>query len=539
MNSLKKNIKFLALIFLVVGVFPACKKLEFDKLAQNAWNPNLAIPLAHANFGVYDILARQDSTDIVVIDNTTGAIALVYKGEVVSYDAQSIVQLNDQNSQTVLSLADLNLVTLPALSGTISTNNSNNIVFNTNAGVEIHTVDFSNGTLNLTVTTNLQHDITAVLTFPDLKLNNVPISRTINLTYTGGIPQTGSTSIDLTNVVGDFTLGNTTVNTFKVNCQTTITGTGQPVVGNENIQIDFNLSNLAFENVQGYFGQQNLGISNDTILMKIFETASTGYFELVNPKVKFIVENSFGFPSRINFSEIKTINVATGQEFPLSGFPNVFDVNAPAIMGQTATSTLELNTTNTPNLSTVITPVPKYFYFAATAQSNPSGQTANLNFIEADSKFKVRTEVELPLEGLAYGFELKDTVPFNFNEDVSVIESVMFRINVDNGFPVDFRTQLVFLDQNYSPLFTIFNTPEAVVQSALVDNGGKVNQNTLKITDATLNTLQISQLNQVKYVLINGVAQTLDGTNGQIVKFYDSYKLGLKLGMQIQGKVGL
>jgi hypothetical protein len=77
------------------------------------------------------------------------------------------------------------------------------------------------------------------------------------------------------------------------------------------------------------------------------------------------------------------------------------------------------------------------------------------------------------------------------------------------------------------------------VQSALVDNGGKVNQNTLKITDATLNTLQISQLNQVKYVLINGVAQTLDGTNGQMVKFYDSYRLGLKLGMQIQGKVGL
>lgn len=539
MKSLKKNRNLITFLLLAIGILPACKKLEFDKLAQNAWNPNLAIPLAHANFGVYDILARQDSTDIVVIDNTTGAIALVYKGEVVSYDAQSIVQLNDQNAQTLISLADLNLVTLPALSGTISTNNSNNIPFNTNAGVEIHTVDFRNGTLNLALSTSLQHDVTVVLTFPDLKFNNVPISRTINLTYTGGIPQTGSASIDLSNVIGDFTLGNTTVNTFKVNCQTTITGTGQPVVGNENIQIDFNLSNLAFENVRGYFGQQNLGISNDTILMKIFETASTGYFELINPKVKFIVDNSFGFPARINFSEIKTINVATGQEFPLTNFPNVFDVNAPAVMGQTTTSTLELNTTNTPNLATVITPVPKYFYFAAAAQSNPNGQTSSLNFIEADSKFKVRTEVELPLEGLAYGFELKDTVPFKFNEDVSVIESVMFRINVDNGFPVDFKTQLLFLDQNYSPLFTIFNTPEAVVQSALVDNGGKVNQNTIKITDATLNTLQISQLNQVKYVLINGVAQTLDGTNGQNVKFYDSYRLGLKLGMQIQGKVGL
>ena len=536
---MKKSNTLIALFLLAIAVLPACKKLEFDKIAQNAWNPNLAIPLAHSNFGVYDILARQDSSEIVVIDNVTGAIALVYKGEAVSYDAQSIVQLNDQSSQTLLSFTDLNLVTLPAFSGTSTTTNSDNIAFNTNAGVEIHTVDFSNGTLNLALSTSLKHDVTVVLTFPDLKLNNIPISRTINLTYTGGIPQTGSTSIDLTNVIGDFTLGNTTVNTFKVNCQTTITGTGQSIVGNENIQIDYNLSNLAFENARGYFGQQNLGISNDTILMRIFETVSTGYFELINPKVKFIVDNSFGFPARINLSEIKTINVVTGQEFPLTSFPNVFDVNAPAVMGQTTTSTLELNTTNAPNLATVITPVPKYFYFAASAQSNPLGQTANLNFIEADSKFTVRTEVELPLEGLAYGFELRDTVPFNFNEDVSMIESLMFRINVDNGFPVEFKTQLVFLDQNYSPVFTIFNTPEAVVESALVDNGGKVNQNTLKITDAHLSTLQISLLNQVKYVLLNGVAQSLDGTNGQIVKFYDSYRLGLKLGMQIQGNVGL
>jgi hypothetical protein len=539
MKSMKKPNTLIALFLLAIAVLPACKKLEFDKIALNAWNPNLAIPLAHANFGVYDILARQDSSEIVVIDNATGAIALVYKGEVVSYDAQSIVQLNDQSSQTVLSFTDLNLVTLPAFSGTSSATNADNIAFATNAGVEIHTVDFSNGTLNLALSTSLKHDVTVVLTFPDLKLNNIPISRTINLTYTGGIPQTGSTSIDLTNVIGDFTLGNTTVNTFKVNCQTTIAGTGQPIVGNENIQIDYNLSNLAFENVRGYFGQQNLGISNDTILMRIFETVSTGYFELINPKVKFIVDNSFGFPARMNLSEIKTINVATGQEFPLTSFPNVFDVNAPAVMGQTATSTLELNTTNAPNLATVITPVPKYFYFAASAQSNPLGQTANLNFIEADSRFTVRTEVELPLEGLAYGFELRDTVPFNFNEDVSTIESLMFRINVNNGFPVEFKTQLVFLDQNYSPLFTIFNTPEAVVESALVDNGGKVNQNTLKITDAHLSTLQISLLNQAKYVLLNGVAQSLDGTSGQIVKFYDSYRLGLKLGMQIQGNVGL
>lgn len=514
-----------------------CKKLEFDKIASTAWNPNLAVPLAHADFGVYDILALQDSNDIVVIDNNTGAIALVYKGEIASFDAQTIVQLPDQTAQENLSLADLNMVAVPAFSGTVTTSNTETIDFSANADVELHTVRFKNGSLGLNVSTDLKHDVTVVMTFPELKSNGVPISRTLNLNYTGSTPHTGSTNIDLTNVLADFTVGNTTVNTFEVDLQTTITGTGQNITGTEDLDFSFNMTNLDFENATGYFGQQNMGISNDTILLRLFEDATQGYFELIDPKVKFIVNNSFGFPSRISFSEMKTINASTGQEYPLTGFPSTLDINAPTVMGQSATTTLMLNTSNTANLTTIISPVPKYFYFEATAQSNPNGQA--LNFIEDDSRFTVNTEIELPLEGLAYGFEVRDTVNFNFSEDVSAIESVMFRINVDNGFPVDFKTQMVFLDQNYNPLFNLFATPEDVIAAALVDGGGKVNQRTTKITDAVLNPSQIALLPNVKYILINGVAQTLEATNGQIVKFYDSYTLGLKLGMQVQGNVGL
>ncbi len=538
MKPLKNKNIFLGLALCVLAI-TSCKKLEFDKIAKTAWNPNLAVPLAHANFGVYDILALQDSNDLVVIDNNTGAIALVYKGEIASFDAQTIVQLPNQNDQENLSLADLGMVAVPSFSGTVTTNTTETITFNTNAGVELHTLRFKNGIVNLNVSTDLKHDITLVMTFPELKLNGTPITRTVNLNYTGSIPQTSNVSINLTDVVADFTVGNTTVNEFEVDCQTTITGTGQDITGTENIDLDFGFNNLAFENATGYFGQQNLGISNDTILLRLFENSTAGYFELINPKVKFIVDNSFGFPSRINFAEMKTINASTGEEFPLTGFPPTLTINAPATMGQSATTTLELNTSNTANLTTILSPVPKFFYFEATAQSNPNGQTAALNFIEDDSKFTVRTEIELPLEGLAYGFELRDTVNFNFSEDVSAIESIMFRINVDNGFPVDFKTQLVFLDQNYNPLFNVFSSPQDVVSSALVDNTGKVNQRVQKITDVTLNTGQIALLPNTKYILINGVAQTLEATNGQIVKFYDTYNLSLKLGMQVQGNIGL
>lgn len=512
--------------------------MEFDKIAQTAWNPNLAVPLAHANFGVYDILALQDSNDLVVIEPTTGAIALAYKGELVSVSAQSIVQLPDQNKQTSLSLADINMIAVPSFNATVTTSHTETLTVDPNAGVELHTLRLKEGMMNLTLSTDLKHDITVVMTFPELKVNNVPVTRTINLTYTGNTPQSGTTSVNLENLLADFTVGNTTVNTFEVDLQVTIAGTGENITGTENVDVNVNLSDMEFENVTGYFGQQNLGISNDTILLKIFQTAMDGYFELVNPKVKFIVENSFGFPARLQFAELKTINMNNGQEYPLTGFPSVLNVNAPASMGQVATTSLELNTSNTANLSTVISPVPKYFYFEAVAQSNPNGP-GPLNFIEDDSKFRVRTEIELPLEGLAYGFEMRDTVDFNFSEDITNISSVMFRINIDNGFPVGFKTQLIFLDENKNTLFNLFAAPEDLVKPALVDNTGKVNQKTKKITDVNLSEAQIALLSSSKYIVINGVAQTLDATTGQVVKFYDFYKLGMKLGMQVQANVGL
>lgn len=538
MNSLKSSIGKWIAVYALIFFASSCKKLEFDKIAQTAWNPNLAIPLAYADFGVYDILARQDSTDLVVIDPSTGAIALVYKGEIASYDAQTIIQLDDQTQQSALSLAELSLTAAPAFSGTVSVNETENVVFAANAGVELHQVNFKDGMLNLNVSTELKHDISVVVTFPEFTLNNTPVSRILNLTYTGSTPQTATASIDLTDVLADFTLGSTTVNSFPVTFQTTITGTGENVVGTENINFAYNFSAMEFENAIGYFGQQNLGISNDTILLRLFESTTDGYFELTNPTVRFIVENSFGFPVRINFAEMKTINTITGQEFPLTGFPSTFNINSPAAMGTSTTSTLELNTSNTANLTTIISSVPKFFYFEANALSNPSGAVPPLNFVEDDSRFTVRTEVELPLEGLAYGFELRDTVDFNFNESVDEIESVMFRVISDNGFPVAFKAQMTFMDQNYTPLFTIYGTPQDVLQAALVDNEGKVNQRTKAVTDATLTEGQIALLPNAKYILINGVAQTLEATNGEIVKLYDTYKLNLKLAMQVQGSLG-
>lgn len=536
MNRL--TIKLVFAVLSVALLFASCNKFEFDKIAKGAWNPNLAVPLAHANFGVYDILASEDTTDLVVIDPNSGALALVYKGDVFSVNAESLLDIQDINQSTNLDFSDLNTPPSAAFSGMVTSTNNEDFTFNVGSS-ELHQAKLKSGNILLSISSDLAHDITCNITFPNIKMNGTPVVLTVSLNYSGTTPQTATSTVSLIGALADFTLGNTVFNELNAIIETTINGTGQPVVGTEGINIDFGFSNLNFENARGYFGQNNLGVSGDTVLLKLFQNTTNGFFELVNPKINFIAENSFGFPIRLNFSDLKTINISNGTEYPLAGFPSIFNIQNAGTMGQTTTSHFELNTTNTNNLSTLISSVPKYFVYSAIAQSNPDGNIAPLNFITDEGQLKVRTEVELPLEGSAYGFELKDTFNFNFKEDVTQLESVMFRLNIDNGFPIELKSEIVFLDHNHNPVFTVFNTPEALISSALVDNSGRVNQRTKKTTDIHLSATQILLLQNVEYIMIKAVSQTLNGTSGQVVKIYDDYTLDLKLGLQVEGKIQL
>lgn len=538
-SLLRINIFSIKLCFLILIVLTGCKKMEFDKIASGAWNPNLAVPLAHSSFNVYDILAQNDPDELVVINPATGAIALSYKSDLAIFEASSIVSIEAQSVQSNLSLAELGLSSIGSLTGTISDNNSKIIEIATENGIELHSMHINNGLLTIQVSTHLKHDVTINLTFPEVKKSGVPVTKTIQLNYNGSLPQAAVTQVDLNNSDADFTLGNTDVNKLAILINTTISGTGNEVSGSESISFDFQFSSLDYQHVKGYFGQNNIGNVTDSILLRIFQNATEGYFEFTNPSVNFFINNDMQVPSQINFHDLKTINIQNGQELSLVGYPSTVNINSPTSMGQSASTTWTLNTSNTQNLNTIITPTPKFFNFDVSATINPSGNPNEVNIIERDDRLTLSAEVSLPLEGLAYGFRLIDTVDFNLVEDPSNIESVLLRLYVNNGFPVQFVTDIIFADENYVPVFSVFTSPKVVVASATVDGQGKVNQNTEKITDALLTPAQIAQLGNVKYILINGVAQTLNALNGQIVKFFDTYKLDLKLSTQVQGKIGL
>jgi len=532
MNN-KFNLILLGVCFIALN---ACKKPDFNKTKGVQWNPNLAVPVGHSEFDVYDILAGQDQNSLVSI-SSVGELALNYRGELLSVGVDQIAQLDNQSASINLSLANQGLSVIGSYNNSMTQSTNQTITFNLANGVKLRDLALEGGSIDFSIQTDLQHNIVVSVLFPDILINGQPVSRSLSSNYNGTSPHSNSTSIDLTGAQLDLTAGGTAnENTLRAQITTTVNGTGNPIAGNENTAVSFGFNNLHLDHATGYFGQQALINATDSIQLKLFDNIPSGFAQLTNPKLRFKITNSFGIPVQLDVSNLKTINENTNSTTNLT--TNVLSgvvIPGAANQGDSVVVNLtELNTTNTTNMNALVNNTPKYLSYTANAISNPSGIATN--FVTKNSQLKIDADLELPLEGYAYDFEIRDTMPFNFSENADMVDYVLFRINATNGFPISFVSQVQFLDQNHMPIFNIFSAEETILAAAPVNSNGVVTNAVKKITDIQLDQNKIGLLPNAKYAVIIGKAATTQPNT--VVKIMDSYKLLLKLGIQVKLKLG-
>ena len=517
-------------------LFNACKKPDFNKTKGVQWNPNLAVPVGYSEFDVYDILAGQDQNSLVSI-SSIGELALNYRGELLSVGANQIAQLDNQTASINLSLANQGLSGVGSFNSSVTQTTNQTITFNLANGVKLNTLALEGGSIDFSIQSDLQHNIVVSVLFPDILINGQPVVRSLSSNYSGPPPHGNSTSIDLTGAQFDLTAGGTaSENTLRAQITTTVNGTGNAIIGNENTTVIFGFNNLQLDHALGYFGQQALINATDSIQLKLFDNIPSGFVQLTNPKLRFNITNTFGMPVQLDVSNLKTINANTNATTNLT--TNVLSgvvIPGAANQGDSVIVNLtELNTNNTTNMNALVNNTPKYLSYTANAISNPNGVAPN--FVTKNSQLKIDADLELPLEGFAYDFEIRDTMPFNFSENADMVDYVLFRINATNGFPISFVSQVQFLDQNYMPIFSIFSSEETILAAAPVNSNGIVTTPVKKITDIQLDQNKIGLLSTAKYAVIVGKAATTQPNTA--VKIMDSYKLLLKLGIQVKLKLG-
>jgi hypothetical protein len=542
-----KSTPFFALILLITFVF-ACRKdkIDFGKVKED-WNPTLAVPVISSTLGIYHILKNESNEQGPLrINSEDDLITLYFKREIVSFSPEKFFSVPDQKAEKSIKFS------LPEIDnfnqrGSLIRTEKTSFEFNASKEVEIDSISLRGGKFSFSVQNGLPCEGNFIIIFPLLKKHGKPLRIEVPLTENR---KNYTIETNLSNYALALLEGTNKDKRIEAEFAFELKTSDRQVLNSSHyFDFKFALTDLKFDGAYGYFGRPKVALAKDSVLIDVFKNNFGGYFALTNPKIKFTIDNSFGFPIQIRLSELTRRSALTFRETPimLNTFPNPFEIKAPGILevGQSKQSVLEINRNNS-NLDSLITPTPQYFVYGieATGNADHSPSRSNRNFIKYNSNFTLTTEIELPLEGFAYGFSFLDTVPFSINQaKPNEIDSLVFRMNIENRFPLDLRFQMYFLDENKNLLDSALQgTNPYILRAGIIDSEGRVYKPGISLNYITLGYTNAIKIGRAKYAVIKASTNTYKASaqnpGNKVVKFYADYNLHLKAGLKVYTKAG-
>ncbi len=518
---MKKTIKTsIIVIFLsVIGLY-SCKKeyFEFDKMRKEKWqNVNMQLPVVNTSLVLRDILKDYDNEELFVVDDE-GFLSLIYNQTAFTKYAKDLIILND-----------LDLPTDNLAGNTISGTNitiTNNQNFQSFTGAQLNNIIYDSLTISISVTNSMTTTGTLIVQFPGLTKN-------------GSMAQIFITNFSgtTTQLYTGYTLDLATNGPNNIQYNYIFDGCSGSVAQSTNLTVS--LKNQDYKLINGFVGNQALDLPLDSVNAKIFDKKFEGQLYFQNPKIQFLMENSFGAPIKIQLDNIssKDYDNVYSPIYALNLLKN--PVNYPTIVGQLAKDSMLFDTISAPWIRDFITYKPRYIFFDALAEINPDGAIGN-NFILDTSNFKLNMRFILPLWGRAEYPTLIDTTKLDMAKDYKKLDEITylkFRLDINNGMATEIRVQAYFIDTNGVAQDSLFlNRSQWIVVDGGITNGdGRVVQKTRKITEIIYDRAKINKLEHVSDVVYVVEVRTDGIEQHKLVKFYASDAVDIKMGIHVKG----
>ncbi len=528
MKTLLKNVKIalfpVGMVFLIF--LASCykeKDFDFDKMANNQYESEWAIPIINKKYFLSDMIV--DSNNNVISDHDNFLTIVHFTGDLWTATAEELFILNDQY--------DSYAATAPAPStppvSYYEVNFSNPLNIDFGNITEIDSMLLKAGFFQAIINTNINHNCNLTIDFPEVinSLTNQNLSINIPMQASGHAnPASGSTTFSL----ADYKLKFTTSNQIQANYNIKVYNDGQAFdIPTYTFNANFNLSDLKFRHMFGYFGQITDQLT-DTIPIKLFKHQFENSIQLKEVKAHLLMKNSFGAPLQFT---VNNFSIYTGGEERLVMTPG-YQVDGPnptmQQFGQTifkADSTL-LN----PNVLEIS---PKHMAFDAIGMLNPTNNPTIRNFVTDKSQFSIDARLEFPMEGNVNFFSYMDTMEFFF-ESIDQIEFANFRIFVENSFPINSDIQIYFADTANVILDSLLVT-RSLIPSAQVGPAPNYYTTTpgKKTMDVVVTKDRLTKLANTKWIIVYARLRSYDSPN-TFVKIYSNQYLYVSVGTRLKIK---
>jgi len=532
------------LLFSILGVFilQSCIKsseYDFSKMTNPVYTGEWAVPLVTSHITLRDILTNQNSS---LQTDAQGLVSFVY----------SIKNLASQSADQLMKIPDQSLpiqyfsfqTTNPPID--LSTGKQYSTSFSAdvplslaNTTQKLDSIYIKSGTIRIPINTNFNKPATITIQTPNIISKSTRLKVTIPTINITQIAPNSYATVDLSNCILILKAVNGVPNTIHFDLNMTMQGNTNPSLSSYTLNMPSGITSLQFASMYGNLGQFNMNLSQN-VDVSIFKTNMGGGFQFAPGAISMNVniDNSFGIPVQFNATTFNAhSDINTPHDVPISLFtsptPNIIDVAASTILGQTKTTTVA--STN-PNISDAFNISPNKIFLVANALTNPQG-AGSLNFVSDKSAINLNMDMTLKFFASINNFIFQDTLNFDLN-NIDQLQSLSLRIFTTNGFPLGVKLQAYFTDQNYNVLDAMFTEPLPDILKPAAVSGAPDYKTTTPTTyqfpDIVYDQTRLTKIKNAKKIILKVILNT---TSGGQVKIYDSYYFDSKIAIRAKAKL--
>ncbi|MEL7117985.1 MAG: hypothetical protein AAFO07_01040 [Bacteroidota bacterium] len=503
-------------LLLLVAFFSTCSQIEeLDDVTRVQYDAEYAIPIATAAFTLTDILENfQDNATLVA--DPDGLFHFIYTGDIDSESGADI--LNTINE--VLPPA------VPIVSSRVA------IPFPTPPDMEIDLITFREGEILYGFESTFEKPLTVTFRLPEFQRDGEV------LTFVHEIPAYSGSGDPVRFTINDdpFSLAGYSVDgtsdTLRLEYDA-ISPDGDTAMLNNFLM---RLQNLSASYAQGYLGTNVYDNPTERIPIDFFDDWIQGDVFFEDPKISYILENSFGIPTRsiVNFFNIITVEgdvlplesdlIVDGIDFP---YPTLDEVNE-------VKSTTFVFTKDNSNIEDILSSKPVEVEYDVDAITNPDMDRTIRGFITDESFYKVAVDVDLPFFGSAANYFALDTFDLDLGEYGNV-DSIEFKFVAENELPLGIDAQAYLLDENGVVLDSIFDGLANVVEGAPVNESGDAIGTALKETFVTANRTRLDNIQNATQVALQASFSTTQ-SNQVSVKITADQSISFRIGAIVKIK---
>jgi hypothetical protein len=523
---------------------------QFDHVTVDPFSASFALPVVNSTITFREIMEKSGTDGIAEVQPGSNLYDLVYRDttEAAVADLQMPLVSKDFNDNFQLDPGEVpGSVTPGTLLGpftkTFDQSYSN---FN---GAELKEADLSGGSLEIDLTNQFDHQVSGHLDLTSLSdASGHPIVLNFNL------PGQGSqytTTVNLNGMVLDLFESPDTYNHFGYSLTATLYTSSDPSPAGS-VTIRLSLRDPAYRKITGKINQTFV-LEPQTYDIGIFASTVLAEQHLADPRFSIRVMNSFGMPSQVTCSNLEVRNntgdiLQVANEGTLGsgdlsiGTPN--DLKYATADKSSDTTRLELNKDNS-NLENVFDIAPSSLQLSASLQIGDNSNNHDY-FIRNDSKFRIMSEIRIPLSGWVVTNEINDTLQNvdwpDLQKDLNISDdgkaAIRIKLKCTNEIPINTDFQVNFCDENGNFITGLF-APDAppVVQSAPLNAAGESSGSSVVISEVTVDQAKYNQIATSKNMVLIFRFSTGGSANHQTVRILSTNSISLAVSVEASGNV--